>query len=110
MRVNELFVLFSSVSNWMLSATVGCYAIANTLLDTSAELLRSAAVLGLAVQWGAWGDAGMAKDGAYLAGLAALGVHSVRSGSAWTSMRSKRGRISSHRIRSCNSAMRAPMQ
>ena len=64
LRTNALLVLFSSISNWMLSSTVGCYVAANTTLDATAMLMRFTALSGLAVQWGAWSDAGMAKDDA----------------------------------------------
>jgi acyl transferase domain-containing protein len=56
----ELFVLFSAFSSFLGSPMLGSYSAANMFLDALARHRRSLGQAGLSVNWGPWGEAGMA--------------------------------------------------
>jgi myxalamid-type polyketide synthase MxaC len=56
----ELFVLFSAFSSFLGSPMLGSYSAANMFLDALACHRRSLGQVGLSVNWGPWGEAGMA--------------------------------------------------
>jgi myxalamid-type polyketide synthase MxaC len=56
----DLFVLFSSFSSFLGSPMLGSYSAANMFLDALACHRRSSGQVGLSVNWGPWGEAGMA--------------------------------------------------
>ena len=56
----DLFVLFSSFSSFLGSPMLGSYSAANMFLDALAYHRRSLGQVGLSVNWGPWGEAGMA--------------------------------------------------
>eukprot|EP00966_Prymnesium_polylepis_P174140 4029328-Prymnesium_polylepis.1 len=58
------FVLFSSVVAMMGLAGQANYTASNSCLDTLATCRRAQASAGVSVQWGAWGEVGMASRGA----------------------------------------------
>ncbi|WP_437758348.1 SDR family NAD(P)-dependent oxidoreductase [Sorangium sp. So ce1389] len=57
----DFFVLFSSVSSLLGPAGQGSYAAANGFLDGLAQARKAAGLPGLSVNWGAWGESGMAS-------------------------------------------------
>ena len=66
----DFFVLFSSVASLIGSPGQGNYSVANTGLDAIARYRRSQHLPALSINWGAWGDSGMAvKQGFKLKGL-----------------------------------------
>jgi acyl transferase domain-containing protein/acyl carrier protein len=56
----DLFVLFSSSSSLLSSPMMGGYSAANVFLDALAHHRRSIGRAALSVNWGTWGEAGMA--------------------------------------------------
>jgi len=56
----DLFVLFSSTSALLSSPLMSSYAAANTFLDALAHYRKSQGLPALSVNWGTWGEAGMA--------------------------------------------------
>jgi acyl carrier protein len=56
----DFFVLFSSFSSILSSPRLGHYAAANSFLDALAHYRRSQGLPALSINWGAWGDIGMA--------------------------------------------------
>ncbi|WP_437309429.1 SDR family NAD(P)-dependent oxidoreductase [Sorangium sp. So ce388] len=57
----DFFVMFSSVSSLVGPAGQGSYAAANGFLDGLARARRAAGLPGVSVNWGAWGESGMAS-------------------------------------------------
>jgi acyl transferase domain-containing protein len=58
----DLFVLFSSSSSLLSSPMMGSYSAANVFLDSLAHHRRSMGKAALSVNWGTWGEAGMATQ------------------------------------------------
>jgi myxalamid-type polyketide synthase MxaB len=58
----EQFVLFSSASAILGSAAQGAYAAGNAFMDALAHARRAAGLPGLSVNWGGWGEIGMAAN------------------------------------------------
>jgi acyl transferase domain-containing protein/acyl-CoA synthetase (AMP-forming)/AMP-acid ligase II/pimeloyl-ACP methyl ester carboxylesterase len=58
----DFFVLFSSVASLIGSPGQSNYTVANTGLDAIARYRRSQGLPALSINWGAWGDSGMAVD------------------------------------------------
>lgn len=58
--VLDFFVMFSSVASLVTSMGQGNYAAANTSLDMLSYLRRANGLPALSVNWGPWGDVGMA--------------------------------------------------
>lgn len=70
----DFFVLFSSVAAILGSAGQSNYAAANAVLDTLAHERRRRGLPALSINWGAWGQTGMAADDALGERLAAHGL------------------------------------
>jgi pimeloyl-ACP methyl ester carboxylesterase/NAD(P)-dependent dehydrogenase (short-subunit alcohol dehydrogenase family)/aryl carrier-like protein len=58
----DFFVLFSSVASLIGSPGQSNYTVANTGLDAIARYRRSQGLPALTINWGAWGDSGMAVE------------------------------------------------
>jgi acyl transferase domain-containing protein/acyl-CoA synthetase (AMP-forming)/AMP-acid ligase II/pimeloyl-ACP methyl ester carboxylesterase len=58
----DFFVLFSSVASLIGSPGQSNYTVANTGLDAIARYRRSQGLPALSINWGAWGDSGMAVE------------------------------------------------
>ena len=56
----DFFVCFSSVASLLGSPTQGNYAAANSFMDTLINYRRNQGLPGLSINWGAWGEIGMA--------------------------------------------------
>lgn len=56
----DFFVMFSSTSALLSSPLMASYAAANTFLDAFAYYRRSLGLTALSINWGTWGEAGMA--------------------------------------------------
>ncbi len=70
--VLDFFVLFGSASALVPSPLLGAYAAANASLSAVAQSRRARGARALAVSWGFWSGAGMAKDAALPRGAAAF--------------------------------------
>jgi acyl transferase domain-containing protein/acyl carrier protein len=77
----DFFVLFSSASALLSSPKLGAYAAGNCFLDAFAHYLRGHGVPALSVNWGVWGEAGMASrfDAASVQALADRGMGVMRT-------------------------------
>lgn len=58
----DFFVLFSSTAALLSSPLMGAYAAANAFLDGLARYRRQLGLPALSINWGTWGEAGMALD------------------------------------------------
>lgn len=70
----DFFVVFSSAAALLGSPGQGNYAAANAFLDALAHYRRSLGLAGLSINWGPWGEVGMASDSRRQAHLAARGL------------------------------------
>ena len=61
-RELDFFVSFSSISSLLGSAGQGNYAAANAFLDAMGEQFHRDGLHGLSINWGPWGDVGMAAN------------------------------------------------
>ena len=61
-RELDLFVLFSSIASVVVSDGQGAYASANAFLDAFAHWRQASGRGGLSINWGPWGEVGMAAD------------------------------------------------
>jgi acyl transferase domain-containing protein/acyl carrier protein len=75
----DFFVLFSSAAALLNSPRLGAYAAANSFLDAVALRRRSRGLPALSINWGMWGEAGMASrfDGDGVRALAEHGMGSM---------------------------------
>ena len=58
----DFFLVFSSAASLLGSPGQGNYAAANAFMDTLAHYRRSLGLPGLSINWGPWGDSGMAAN------------------------------------------------
>jgi NAD(P)-dependent dehydrogenase (short-subunit alcohol dehydrogenase family) len=77
----DFFVLFSSASALLSSPKLGAYAAGNAFLDTFAAYRRALGKPALSIDWGVWGEAGMAAqfDTDSLKTLADRGMGAMRT-------------------------------
>ncbi|MFR9776093.1 SDR family NAD(P)-dependent oxidoreductase [Micromonospora sp. MS34] len=89
----DLFVLFSSAAALIGNAGQAAYGAANAWLDAFAEARRRAGRPALSVQWGPFGDVGLAAaDENRGARLAERGMESFPTGEAWPALLRMLGR------------------
>lgn len=85
--VPEFFVSFSSAASLVGSPGQCNYAAANAVLDAVAHRQRARGVRGFSINWGPWGEAGMAASGGRLDRLLLLGVAPLSTESALATLR-----------------------
>jgi hypothetical protein len=73
----EFFVLFSSMASLGFSSGQGAYAAGNAFLDTLAQFRRGQGLPALSINWGAWGEVGMASQSETLAYFERRGVRAI---------------------------------
>lgn len=81
----DFLVFCSSTSALLPSPLLGAYAAGNAFLDSFADQLRSRGVNALSVNWGTWGEVGMAVDSGQPSGremLRGVGTISTNAGLA----------------------------
>jgi len=75
----DFFILFSSLAAVIVSVGQGNYAAANTFLDALAHRRRAENLPALSINWGAWGDVGMAVQLDLLSFFERRGLYAMTS-------------------------------
>jgi acyl carrier protein len=75
----DFFVLCSSTSTLLRSPLLGAYAAGNAFLDALAHHRRAKGLAALAVNWGTWGEVGMAVEGERSKGSLMQGMNTISS-------------------------------
>jgi len=78
----DFFVMFSSAASLLGSPGQGNYAAANAYLDGLAAARERRGEVGLSINWGAWGEVGLAAHEHVARNIAGLGMQSMRSAEA----------------------------
>jgi hypothetical protein len=97
------FVFFSSVASLLGSAGQANYSAANATLDEHATTRRAAGLAGVSIQWGPWGNIGMAaNDQVILARVSALGFGLIEAFDGLMVLRhALQHQCNGHRFASC---------
>ena len=73
----DFFILCSSTSTLLRSPLLGAYAAGNAFLDALAHHRRAKGLTALAVNWGTWGEVGMAVEGGRSKGSMLQGMNTM---------------------------------